>query len=244
VVDVEELERLVRQGWPALEEIEVDGWVARFAEGVTQRANSVSPVGEPGDPHAAVERVERLYRERGLPATFQVGPVVRPGDLDGLLAERGYRLGSPTEVWTAEVAAVTERASRSAEVRVSDAPDGDWLDLWWSVDGRGDHRALAVAAKILSAGPARYASVRDDAGVAAVGRLAVVGDWGGLYCVAVRPDARRRGLGTAVLRGVLEQSEVNRCWLQVRADNHGARAMYARLGFTAAARYHYRTRPN
>jgi ribosomal protein S18 acetylase RimI-like enzyme len=103
---------------------------------------------------------------------------------------------------------------------------------------------LAVAGKILSAGPARYASVRDDTGVAAVGRLAVVGDWGGLYCVAVRPDARRRGLGTAILRGVLEQSDVSRCWLQVRADNHAARAMYDRLGFTPAARYHYRTRPS
>ncbi len=233
-----EIESLLRQGWPALEEVDVDGWVARFAGGVTQRANSVATVGEPRDPLAAVERVERLYRERGLPAVFQV----RPGSLDELLEERGYRFGSPTEVWTAEVADVTERATRAAEVHVSDAPDGDWLDLWWSVDGRGDDQALAVAGKILSAGPARYASVRDDAGVAAVGRLAVVGDWGGLYCVAVRPDARRRGLGTAILRGVLEQSDVSRCWLQVRSDNHAARAMYDRLGFTPAARYHYRTK--
>lgn len=235
---------MLRQGWPALEEVDVDGWVARFAGGVTQRANSVSPVGEPGDPLAAVERVERLYRDRGLPAVFQVGPVVRPAGLDELLEARGYQLGSPTEVWTADAAVVTERVPLTADVHVDDEPDDEWLDLWWSVDGRGDDQALAVARKVLSAGPARYATVRDGDGVAAVGRLAVVGDWGGLYCVAVRPDARRRGLGSAILRGVLDQSDVDRCWLQVRVENHAARALYGRAGFAAAARYHYRTRPN
>lgn len=234
----------MRQGWPALEEVDVEGWVARFSGGVTQRTNSVSPVREPADVRAAVERVERLYRERGLPTVFQVGPVVRPAGLDALLEARGYRFGSPTEVWTAEVSVIEERVELTAEVRVTDAPDDEWLDLWWSVDGRGDDEALAVARKILSGGPARYASVLEGGQVVAVGRLAVVGDWGGLYCVAVRDDARRRGFGTAVLRGVLDQSPVSRCWLQVRTDNAAARALYARAGFVAGARYHYRTRPN
>jgi ribosomal protein S18 acetylase RimI-like enzyme len=239
-----ELETLMRQGWPAVDEVAVDGWVARFAGGVTQRANSVLPVGEPADVAAAVTRVEQLYSERGLPAVFQVGPVVRPAGLDDLLAARGYRFGSPTEVWTADVATVKERVDLTAEVRVTDAPDDDWLDLWWSVDGRGDAQALAVARRILTGGPARYASVLDGGQVVAVGRLAVVGDWGGLYCVAVRDDARRRGFGTAILRGVLDQSPVSRCWLQVRMDNDAARTLYARAGFTPAARYHYRTRPS
>lgn len=239
MVGIEELEPLLRRGWPALEEVDVDGWVARFAGGVTQRANSVAAVGEPGDPVAALGRVERLYRDRGLPVVFQVGPAVRTGGLDDLLASRGYRFGSATEVWTAD--ARTVRASAVADVVVRDEPDQGWLDLWWAVDGRGGDRAREVAARILAGGPARYATVRDSGGVAAVGRLAVVGDWGGLYCVAVRPDARRRGLGTAVLRGLLDQSDVDHCWLQVRVDNDAAQAMYDRAGFTAAARYHYRT---
>ena len=234
----------MRSGWPALEEVDVEGWVARFADGVTQRANSVSPVGEPADVRGAVERVERLYRERGLPTVFQVGPVVRPAGLDLLLEQRGYVLGSPTEVWTVDVATVNERVPLTTDVHVADEPDDEWIDLWWRVDGRGDEQALAVARKILAGGPARYATVRDGQGVAAVGRLAVVGDWGGLYCVAVRPDARRKGLGFAVLRGVLDQSPVARCWLQVRTDNLAARKLYARAGFVPGARYHYRTRPS
>jgi ribosomal protein S18 acetylase RimI-like enzyme len=59
--------------------------------------------------------------------------------------------------------------------------------------------------------------------------------------MAVRPDARRRGLGSVLLRGVLAGAGVRRCWLQVREDNPAARAFYARTGFRAAVRYHYRT---
>ena len=101
---------------------------------------------------------------------------MRPAGLDGVLEQRGYRFGSPTEVWTADSAVVTGRVPLTADVHVADEPDGDWLDLWWSVDGRGDDQALGVAEKILSASAAKYAAVRDGDGVAAVGRLAIVGD--------------------------------------------------------------------
>jgi ribosomal protein S18 acetylase RimI-like enzyme len=60
----------------------------------------------------------------------------------------------------------------------------------------------------------------------------------------VRPDARRRGLGAAVLAGLLaagEERGVTRSWLQVRTENTAARRLYQRAGFTEAARYHYRS---
>jgi ribosomal protein S18 acetylase RimI-like enzyme len=160
--------------------------------------------------------------------------------LDDVLAARGYVLGSPTVVQVAEV-----EAGDRGDVVVSDVPDRDWLELWWAVDGRGDAAALTVAREILVGGPALYATIRDSDGAVAIARLALVGEWGGLYCMAVRPDARQRGLGTTVLRGVLDvawrEHGVRRCWLQVRAENSGARRLYQRAGFTEVARYHYRS---
>jgi GNAT superfamily N-acetyltransferase len=232
---------LLRRGWPALSEVDIDGWVARVSDGVTQRANSVAPIAEPVDVTAAITRVERLYAGHGLPAIFQLGPRVRPADLDAVLAARGYAYGSPTSV---EVASVPELLGSlpGGAVEIAGEPSEEWLDLWWAVDGRGDATARAVARRILTGGPARYAAMRDAAGVTAVARLALAGEWGGLYCTAVRPDARRRGLGSVLLRGLLAGAGVRRCWLQVREDNQGARAFYARAGFRTAVRYHYRTR--
>lgn len=231
---------LLRRGWPALSEVDIDGWLARASGGVTQRANSVAPLAAPPDVGSAIGAVERFYAGHGLPAIFQLGPSVYPPDLDAELARRGYTFGSPTTVMAAPVDRVLS-GLRAGRVEVADEPSAEWLDLWWAVDGRGDAAALDVARRILVGGPARYGSVRDAAGVAAVARLALVGEWGGLYCMAVRPGMRRRGLGSVLLRGLLDDAGVTHCWLQVREDNPGAQAFYARTGFTATARYHYRT---
>lgn len=231
---------LMRAGWPALEEAEVDGWVARFSHGVTNRANSVLPLGAPGDLRRAIERVEGLYAERGLPTVFQLGPGARPDGLDDVLAARGYQFDSPTSIYTADVG----QPRLQDGVDVGDTPTPEWLGLWWAVDGRGDGDALAVAEKILTGGPALYATIHDDDGAAAVGRLALVGEWGGVYCLAVRDDARRRGLGARVLEGLLaagREQGVTRSWLQVRSENAGARRLYERAGYTEVARYHYRS---
>jgi N-acetylglutamate synthase len=231
-------DELMRAGWPAIEEVGVDGWVARFSDGVTNRANSVMPLAAPADLERAIERVEALYAERGLPAVFQVGPDARPDGLDQVLAARGYELGSPTSIFTADVDRPAEHCD------VADLPSREWLDLWWAVDGRGDTAALAVAEKILTGGPALYATISDANGAAAVGRLALVGEWGGVYCLAVREDARQQGLGAAVLDGLLaagQERGVKRSWLQVRVENAAARRLYERAGYTETAHYHYRS---
>jgi ribosomal protein S18 acetylase RimI-like enzyme len=231
-------DELMRAGWPAIEEVDVEGWVARFSNGVTNRANSVLPLAAPGDLGCAIERVEAMYAERGLPAVVQVGPDAQPDNLDHVLEARGYQLGSPTVVFTVDI-----DRPRHRDVDVAEVPTRDWFELWWAVDGRGDG-AEATAMTILTGGPALYATISDDRGAAAVGRLALVGEWGGVYCLAVREDARRRGLGTKVLDGLLAAGQdrgVKRSWLQVRAENASARRLYQRAGYTEVARYHYRS---
>lgn len=226
----------MRAGWPAIEEIDVDGWVARFSGGVTNRANSVLPLAAPADLDRALSRVEALYAERDLPTVFQVGD--QPG-LDRALADRSYALGSPTRVYTVDIDQPV-----GTDVDIAETPSPEWLDLWWAVDGRGDAAALAVAEKILTGGPALYATIHDDHGAAAVARLALVGEWGGVYCLAVRKDVRRLTLGARILDGVLaagRERGVTRSWLQVRAENTAARRLYERAGYTEVATYHYRS---
>lgn len=240
-----DLDRLLRAGWPAHTEIPVDGWIARLSSGVTQRANSVLPIAAPADLAATLDRVEQLYQAHGVAPSFQIGPAAQPAHLDEALAERGYELRSRA---TIEIADVDEVLAALADVdpgqvRISGEPDIDWMDLWWAVDSRGDERAKAVAHGLMTAGDALYADRRDEHGASAIGRLALVEDWAGLYCLAVRPDVRRTGQAGSIIRALLEQARdqgVRHVWLQVLADNRGALALYRRLGFRAAADYHYR----
>jgi ribosomal protein S18 acetylase RimI-like enzyme len=240
VTTADRLERLMDQAWPALETVAIGGWQARFADGVTRRANSVLPNVQPPDVDATITAVERAYANRGLPATFQMTPAARPSDLDSRLADRGYRVDGPTHVLVADAETIPVRSA--TEVSVTNEPGDAWMDLWWLVDGRGDSAARAVARAILTAAPALYASIADEQGVAAVGRIALLDGWAGIYCMAVRPDARRRGLGAAILRALAGAAGGRRLWLQVLADNAAACALYASVGFTPAFAHHYRVR--
>ena len=241
------LDRLADRGWPALETEQLGGWTLRASSGVTNRANSVlAGAGAGGDDARSLEdaivRAEAWYAARGLPAVFQIS-TASPPELAEALDNRGYREHSPTDVLVADRDAVAAATAAAPAVAVADAPPAGWLDTWWEVDGRGGDREREVVARILAGGPALYAWCGEQEAPDAVARLALAGEWGGLYAVATLPRARRRGLARA-LAGALAiaaaEQGVERLWLQVLADNTAAHALYAGLGFVRASGYSYR----
>ena len=244
------LDRLADRGWPALERSPLQGWTLRASLGVTNRANSVLTAGDVEDVEAAVAEAERWYAARSLPTVFQTSPA-SPGPLTAVLAARGYREHSATDVLVADRGMVAAGwahppAGEAAGVHLAVSPSDAWLDTWWSVDGRGGAAEREVARRILTGGPALYASQGDPSAPAAVARLAVVGEWGGLYAVATRPDARRRGLARGLARALAHAAAdhgVTALWLQVVAENAAAHALYASLGFRRASGYSYWSRP-
>lgn len=67
---------------------------------------------------------------------------------------------------------------------------------------------------------------------------AVAGE-GEVLTVAVRPELRRRGLARALLVDLAQAWRAmgtQEAWLEVHADNHGARALYATLGWHETGR--------
>lgn len=220
----------------------------RAARGVTKRANSVLPAGEVADVESAIDAAEHFAAAQGIPPLFQLSPASRPSDLGERLGARGYAPVDPTLVLTGSVQTALVRLGDGPEAEPADEPAAAWLDAWWSVDGRGGAEELSVARRILTGTASRYASVRGEDGVSdAVGRLAYATapdgtPWVGLFALATRPRARRRGHARTIIRALLREAQdrgVERLWIQVLADNTGARALYAELGCEPASRYAY-----
>jgi ribosomal-protein-alanine N-acetyltransferase len=87
----------------------------------------------------------------------------------------------------------------------------------------------------LAAGPSRYyLAALVEGQVVGYGGLAVTDDEAYIQTVGVHPDLRGRGLGARLMIALLREARrrgARSCGLEVRTDNHAARALYARLGF-------------
>ncbi len=74
------LEELSMNAWPALKTHLYDGWVLRFANGYTKRANSVHPIYSSTLPVGEkITFCEGLYGREGLPTVFKLTHASRPG---------------------------------------------------------------------------------------------------------------------------------------------------------------------
>jgi GNAT superfamily N-acetyltransferase len=228
------LERVAADAWPALEEVEVDGWRLRASAGVTRRANSALPLSGA----LPVEAVVNFYRSREMPPVVQVSDAAT----DDALAALGWQRDIAVEVMTSPVP-----VGASTAVVITE-PDEQWLDCWWAVDGRGGPVQLVVARQMLSriTAPAAYASVVRDGRTVAVGRAVAQEGQLGIFSMAVRPEVRRRGLGREILQALatwgVEQA-AKTAYLQVFDGNVEARSLYASAGFSTAHHYHYRSLP-
>ena len=86
----------------------LDGWVVRFANGYTRRANSVNPLyASEQDTDAKLRACEQLYRDRGLKVVFKMTAASQPDGLDAFLAAQGYEIDAPTSVQLMDLAAAS-----------------------------------------------------------------------------------------------------------------------------------------
>ncbi|GGW32784.1 MULTISPECIES: GNAT family N-acetyltransferase [Streptomyces] len=242
----EELARVCARAWRPVESERLGEWELRAASGFTRRANSVLPLGDPGLPlDGALDVVRRWYGDRGLPAYVQTATGAE-GTQEPLCAElerRGWVREVTAELWIGALAPVADLAEAEAGgVVLAREADEAWLARYQR-KGIGE-----VALKVLGGGPSVwFASVPGEgAAPAAIGRCVVDGRWAGFAAVEVDPQQRRRGLATVVMaalaRRALEEG-ASAAWLQVEADNAGARALYARMGFGAHHAYHHYREP-
>lgn len=245
-IDVLSLERICSDGWPGTCSRTDGDWITRYGNGFTSRANSVLVLGSPdAELPDALRGVTDWYARFGAVPKFQIptGPGLPDAvaGIDGWLQRGGWTVGDRVSVQTAAIADVLTRCPDRPDLRLSpaDSPGAGWLSGYHY---RG--RPLGPdAVPVLTAGPAPvFLSVHRGDDQVGVGRGVVTQGWLGITAVTVAASARRSGVGTAVMAGLLSWGRdrgAHSVYLQVDRANPVALAMYARLGFTEHHGYHY-----
>ena len=232
--------------WPALSTVLHDGWLVRFADGLTRRANSANPLhaGARMD-GATIQFFENLFRLQDLPLIVRVPSMLDPA-VDRHLDELGYIAEGESRTIHDEMAAMVVQPDAAA--RILTEPDDDWLDEIHDLQGRTPAQSEIyediVAAIAL---PAGFASLHVDGEVVAMAYGVIDGDM--LCCESVVTAPGRRGKGycrrlmSALRHWAASQGAESAC-LQVEAGNTAGAALYRSLGMhTELHRYHYRRLP-
>jgi GNAT superfamily N-acetyltransferase len=226
--------------WPALRQMLYDGWVLRFSQGYTKRANSAnalypSAIGT----REKVAFCEAQYRARELRPIFRITPFA-PADLDSILEARVYEEIDATLVLHLDLSQFTLPPSEP----VREIPLDDWLPIYCRLKSSSlkEHRTHR---EILEAIPGRchYASLAVS-GEAVSCALGVLEDtFFGLFDVVTAPEHRKKGYGTQLISSMLgwaRENDARHAYLGVVELNSPARRLYDKLGFQEAYRYWYR----
>ena len=240
------VEEAYLNAWPALRQALLDGWILRFSDGLTRRANSVNPV-SPGsnDLQEKIALCERLYRAQALPTVFRLPSIMEP-DLDSVLERRGYHSEGETCVLFLDLSA--SASDRNVGVELLSRPSAEWLSALARCQRQSEQQQSTYRNIIETiAVPLVCAASRSDGKLSSVAYGAI---HNGLVClesVATDAEYRRRGLAqrtiSAIFSWAIQQGATGAC-VQVEAANSPAVALYRGIGFaTELYRYHYRREP-
>lgn len=237
------VEELSINAWPALQTMLVDGWVLRFANGYTKRANSINPL-YPSRRTAAekIAACEKLYRDKRLPVVFKMTGAACPEGLDALLAERGYQAESATSVQLVDL----KNWDRSPAQDAAFTPLT--LDAWQTafcpmngIEGKNQTTHFLMLQSIVS--ETCFASLKVEDRIIACGLGVLQDGFIGLFDIVTGSGWRRHGYGERLLQGLLAWGKhrgAHTAYLQVMMDNTPSLYLYAKIGFQEAYQYWYR----
>jgi hypothetical protein len=239
------VEELSLNHWQPLSTIFYDGWILRFADGYTKRANSISPIYYSMENiERKIEECEKIYADNRLPAVFKMTLFVHPSNLDAILEERGYALVDLTSVRMVKLDFGPEIKLDVCSIEETVSPR--WIETFIrlnNIDSKYTDTIHRMLSNIRS--KTGFASLYSNGNVVACGFGVIERGYIGLYDVVTEVSHRNRGFGEQLIRGLLEWGRKNGAgfsYLAVVANNAPARRLYEKLGYSEIYQYWYRVK--
>ncbi|WP_238162690.1 GNAT family N-acetyltransferase [Cohnella sp. AR92] len=239
------IEELSLNHWQSLSTLLYDGWVLRFADGYTKRANSINPLHHSTeDLDKKIRECEKIYTDNRLPTVFKMTPFSLPANLDQVLEGKGFSRVDPTSVQTLDLESIREPDRTSVEIAeiVSDL----WLDAFCrlnNVKAANKNTMQRMLSNIRT--KKGFVSFYEEDRVIACGLGVIERGYIGLFDIVTDSLYRNRGFGEQMILNLLKWGKENgatRSYLAVVANNEPALRLYAKLGFKEVYRYWYRVK--
>ncbi|MFW9823381.1 MAG: GNAT family N-acetyltransferase [Candidatus Thorarchaeota archaeon] len=248
--EIKQFQEFLLNSWPAKHYYFLNGWILRFTEGVTSRANSVFPIRYTGTQKSLendITIVENAYKAYRLPAVYTMHEYYEPKNLKIKLLERGYQIFDHTIALGTNIDEIhLGDVKNDFEYLLFDSRINGISDFLGRFSKRNEREQIIIQEinQRLVIPNKCYMVVKSNNDI--IGTLfAVLLPQGFLYVgdVFVHPDFRRQGVASSMLIKLRDNwqfsSYVRMIWLQVEKVNKSALDLYRKLGMTKLYEYYY-----
>ncbi len=248
---IKQLQEILMNCWPAYHYFFLNGWILRFTDGVTARANSVFPLnyhGTPKDLDKDLNLVEKAYNVYKLPAIFTIPEVFEPYNLDLILKERGYQqLGCTTHTMIISIESVRDEVINEKFAYILHSKRVEEISNFlakYSKRNQEEQKILEALTNRIVIPQKRFIIAKYDNKVVGT-LLGILDPHGYLYIVdvLVDPNFRQQKIATSMFFKIVKDrgisNGIKKIWLQVEVENQEAMKLYTKLGFEKAYSYYY-----
>ena len=240
---IQKFEEMCLNGHVALNSFFYDGWILKFSEGYTGRANSVSVLYPSSKPIAEkLVFCENMYKKQGLSCQFKLTEL--DTELNDFLAKRGYEIATPTDLMVCDLGCPIESDNDSKIKYVFSTTPDEWLPIFFKVHEINDAHDQDVYKRMISKVlvDTIYCTLLYDGKPAACSSVAIENGYALLQNVIVSAELRGHGLGKIVCSAILKKAQelgALHSYLQVVQTNAVAVNLYKKLGFEKLYSYWY-----
>jgi len=236
--------------WPAKFNYFLNGWILRFTEGVTARANSVLPMSYNGTKWTLgrdINIVETAYKSFKLPPIFMMHDFFKPKYLEQELIKREYVSFSPTDAMMISINDVNFKPINENFTYVHYSNRVNEFSKFLakhSTRSEAEQIILEELSERIFIPKKRFFIAKDQNEI--IGTLMGVLDPNGFLYLAdllVDPKYRNQNVATSLYFEALKKwaisKGVRKLWLQVEVDNKKAINFYKKFGFKKIYSYYY-----
>ena len=240
------IEEISLNALPCLQQILYDGWVLRFAEGYTKRANSVTPLYPSSqDLSHKIRRCEEIYERFKLKPIFRLTDTSE-SDLDRTLEQLGYLKHNSVSVRVKNISD-NDISNNSLFPTIAYELSEEWLDHYvHAIELPIQHWNTLSTMLELIPNPTCYGWLKDRHRFCSCGLGVLEQGHLGLFFITTAKKQRSKGYATQLISALLDWGKHNgatQAYIQVETDNQAGINLYNKLGLAEVYQYFYRIKP-
>lgn len=241
------MEELAINAFPSLCTELCEGWVLRFSEGYTYRANCVCPL-YPGGKGLLdkVDECERKFFVRKLPCVFKLTDGA-PQGLQTVLEQRGYTHVKTVHMMRLALSEIQVEPVSQSEVELLTGKSMKWFETSLQFAPLEESQNIRIRRAIFRQTGGKMLCLRAKAGMRSVGICLGVLERGymGLFSLQVDKNYRRQGIATQLIQAAFATAKkygAKTAYIQVHSDNKDASRLYEALGFRVFYAYCFKAK--